>query len=291
MGFLDSMAGFLSAMGAVHTSGAAQQLFNQALIPTTMLFSWLFLRRHSTLLQIVGACIIGVGVYIVLIPVLSPANGSSASAQTLLANFIYISSNVPFAASYVFKEYAFQNLNINVIYLTQMVSIYQFFLCVALAPIQQMPGMGSENGMSLSDIWTSLGNGFTMFLTNSNAFWMLITYTLVNFVFNTTGLYLVKHGNALLNVFSFAIILPLTVLTFNLPLLGQYREDFSPSTLLGLAVVLIGFFLWRAQDLQPVREFESRVIPEGVKTAVYAFQERALLNIALPDRVCEDVSP
>jgi hypothetical protein len=36
MAFLDAFSGFLAAMGAVHTSGAIQQLLNQTLIPCTM---------------------------------------------------------------------------------------------------------------------------------------------------------------------------------------------------------------------------------------------------------------
>ena len=40
MASCDGLAGFLAAMGAVHTSGAMQQLLNQTLIPFTMLMSF-----------------------------------------------------------------------------------------------------------------------------------------------------------------------------------------------------------------------------------------------------------
>ena len=37
---------------------------------------------------------------------------------------------------------------------------------------------------------------------------------------NTTGLYLTKHGGAVLNSISFSLLLPITTILFSVPLLG-----------------------------------------------------------------------
>ena len=73
------------------------------------------------------------------------------------------------------------------------------------------------------------------------AFWLLVAYIFVNFAFNTLGLYLVKHGSSVLNAISYAIILPLTVISFCLPILGRYQESFNGLTIVGLVVSVMWF--------------------------------------------------
>lgn len=255
MGLLDCLAGFLAAMGASKTSGAAQQLLNQALIPCTMLSSFLFLGRRASLLQVGGAIVILFGAAIVIWPALDSSNFTHA-----IPIVIYFCSNIPFSASYVYKEYAFKNLEIHVIYLTQWVSTYQLLLGFLMAPFQMIPGIGSENGFSFHQIIDNFGSGVDCFLERSetckrnSAFLFLIGYCIVNFSFNTLGLFLVKNGSATFNAISYAIILPLTTLGFSVPLLGRYRESFQLVAIIGLGVVLFGFFLWKYEsiwDIEP----------------------------------------
>ena len=78
-----------------------------------------------------------------------------------------------------------------------------------------------------------------------HAFLLLIGYTGLNFLFNTLGLFLTKHGSAVLNGMSYSILLPLTTIAFSLPLLGPYQETLSPYTFGGLGLVLGGFLLYQ----------------------------------------------
>ena len=252
MGFLDCLSGFLSAMGATNVSGASQQLLNQSIIPFTMFLSYLFLNSHSTYLHIIGAMIIFLGVFIVVLP--SFHHHSSSNNTNSLSILIYFSSNIPFAFSYVFKEYGFKNLSVNVIYLTFWVAIYQLFIGFLMFPLQLLPGMGSANGMSISTIISDFYNGFICFLqlnnycNNNYTFYLLISYCIINFSFNTAGLYLVKHGSATLNSISYAIILPLTTIAFTFKILGKFHESFQKTTLYGLIIILIGFILWKSDS-------------------------------------------
>ncbi len=74
-------------------------------------------------------------------------------------------------------------------------------------------------------------------------------YCVINFVFNILGLYLVKHDGAVLSTLTNALLLPLTMLSFNLSFLGPYQETFNPMTLVGLGAVMLGFTLWRSKDI------------------------------------------
>lgn len=274
MGSLDCLAGFLAAMGASNTSGAAQQLLNQALIPCTMFASWLFLSRTSSLVQIFGAVIIFLGAWLVVIPsqVVSNDNlSTTSSVPKLIATFLYFSSNIPYSASCVYKEYGFRNLSIHVIYLTQWVSVYQLLIGFVLAPLQMLPGMGSQDGLNMNEILSGFTNGYDCFMeknqicADNHAFSSILYYCGINFVFNTLGLYLVKHGGATLNAISYAIILPLTTLAFSSHYLGKYTEPYQPNTLYGLVVVLIGFILWKFESVFNYNNYTTTSIIENEK--------------------------
>ena len=248
MGFLDCLAGFLQACGAKYTNGGVQQLLNQILIPLTMLASYIFLKKTSTYKQITGAFIIFVGAFIVILPNIINSNMGSP-----VSSLIYATSNIPYALSFCYKEHGFKNLSIHVIYLTQLVSLYQFFIGFLLAPLMAM-----VDGRTFSHTAHSFATGFNCFIGvegdvcqgNRGSFYFLTGYCLVNFAFNTLGLYLVKHNSATLNSISYAIILPITTLTFTAPFLGHYREKFNINILEGLIVVMMGFVIWKLDDTE-----------------------------------------
>jgi len=264
MGFLDSVGGFLAAMGANRTSGSLQQLLNQTLIPITMLLSWLLLGKHSTPLQLVGASLIFVGAWVVLIP----SAGEAESYYDITSNLLYFLSNIPIAFSCIYKEMGFRNLQVHVMYMTQLVSVYQLLWGFVLGVLQMLPGIGSAEGSSLSEIFDSFCSGVACFIHYNNecsskhTFWLLTGYCVLNFILNILGLYLVKHDGAVLSTLTNALLLPLTVLTFNLPLLGEYREEFNPMTVVGLGVVLVGFTLWRVRSFRD-EEAEDRLSRYG----------------------------
>jgi drug/metabolite transporter (DMT)-like permease len=251
MGFLDSVGGFLAAMGANQTSGSMQQLLNQTLIPITMLLSWLVLGKKSSGMQLIGAVLIFLGAWVVLIP--STDSSSSQSSYALISNMLYFLSNVPIAMSIIYKEMGFRNVQVHVMYMTQWVSIYQLLWGFVLGIFQLIPGVGSSEGSSLSEINSSFWSGVTCYLqldeecSSKYTFFLLSGYCVINFIFNVLGLYLVKHDGAVLSTITNALLLPLTVLTFNLSWLGPYQEEYNPLTIVGLGIVMVGFVTWRTK--------------------------------------------
>ena len=289
MGVLDCLAGFLAANGAKYTNGGVQQLLNQSLIPLTMLASYIFLKKISTVKQIIGAFIIFLGVFIVILPNIINSNMGSP-----LSSLIYAASNIPYALSFCYKEYGFKNLSIHVIYLTQLVSVYQFIIGFLLAPL-----MASLDGRTFTETAHSFTTGFNCFIGiesdacigGENSFYYLTGYCLVNFTFNTLGLYLVKLNSATLNSISYAIILPITTLTFTCPFLGRYREKFNVNILEGLIVVMIGFIIWKLDDTETdilSRQPSSVQLEMGIVVTkqpplepVVAFNERTIFPIMI----------
>eukprot|EP00965_Chrysotila_dentata_P044999 1494767-Pleurochrysis_carterae.AAC.2 len=187
----------------------------------------------------------------------------------LYAVLIYWLSNVPMACSAVYKEAAFSSEPMDVVYLTQWVSIWQMLFGFVLAPLQMLPGVGNADGVSWGTIISSFADGARCFVeadadgvcASRHTFLLLCSYVAVNFFFNTLGLWLTKHGGAVLNSISYALLLPLTTIVFSLPLLGRYQETAHAATFLGLVIVMLGFGMWRyyqlldeaaEEDLQPV---------------------------------------
>mmetsp|Transcript_82036 Transcript_82036/g.163889 ORF Transcript_82036/g.163889 Transcript_82036/m.163889 type:complete len:498 (+) Transcript_82036:230-1723(+) len=247
MAVLDCAGTFLGAMGAVGTPGQIQTLLNQALIPCTMTCSALFLRSRYTTGQYGGALTILAGALIAVAPSFIGFTGMNAGPVML-----YLASNIPMALSAVYKEHRFASDDISPLYLTQWVSIYQFLFGFLLMPLQLVPGVASAQGLTAGQTVSSFRGGWACYLERSGAcpstsagtFWLLPAYVFVNYLFNTLGLFLTKHGGANLNSISYSMLLPLATLSNALPFLGSFREDLQMSTLLGLGVVLGGFAVY-----------------------------------------------
>ena len=142
MASCDGLAGFLAAMGAVHTSGAMQQLLNQTLIPFTMLMSFILLGKMSSTQHIIGSGVILLGVGVVLAPHIFGNNTEPIMRHShtviLVSSIVYCLSNLPFAVAFVYKEFGFKDLNIHPIHLTQWVSVYQCIIGFLVMPLQMI---------------------------------------------------------------------------------------------------------------------------------------------------------
>lgn len=124
-----------------------------------------------------------------------------------------------------------------------------------LAPLQMLPGMGGPSGQTAQQIATNFRDGFrcTFDVTApgkncgfGRAGKLILIYCIVNFTFNTLGLFLTKRASAVLNSISYALVLPLTAFAFSLPQLGNFREPTSAATVQGLLVTLLGFIIYEA---------------------------------------------
>lgn len=261
MGILDSLGTFLTCLGTPYTPGSMTPLLNQLLIPFTMLVSSVWLRVGSRWQERLGAGLIVAGACISVVPGLveSRPDGSVMEARWYAILF-YALSNLPMAMSSCFKEATFEENQLDVWYLTQWVSIWQFVVSFAYMPLLTLPGFGSQEGLALHEVPIAFMDGWRCYTqqvpecADCWAFALLTGYCGVNVCFNTLGLYLTKHGSAVLNALSYSILLPFTTILFFTPLLGRYQEPLTNTacfTFLGLASALTGFaiYQWYSQNV------------------------------------------
>ena len=64
----------------------------------------------------------------------------------------------------MYKERSFKADRIDVIYLTQWVSIFQFGFGLLLAPLQHLPGVGSAQGIGMRQVAADFADGWRCFL-------------------------------------------------------------------------------------------------------------------------------
>jgi hypothetical protein len=263
MGVLDSFGTFFSAMGAVSTPGQYQLLLNQTLIPLTMLASRTFIGSRYGCKELLAASLIIAGALVTVLPGVAASNdassGTGGSQTKWYAVLIYFLSNVPMACSAVYKELKFAEANLDVWYLTQWVSFWQLLVGFLFAPALTLPGFASADGIPWTEIKSNFADGARCFLETTDecaaghAFWLLTGYCLINVLYNTLGLYLVKEGSAVLNGLSYSLVLPFSTLAFSLPFLGTNRESLRATTFVGLVTVMAGFMLYQ----HATRSFEE----------------------------------
>eukprot|EP00928_Gymnodinium_smaydae_P061049 TRINITY_DN4509_c0_g3_i2.p1 TRINITY_DN4509_c0_g3~~TRINITY_DN4509_c0_g3_i2.p1 ORF type:complete len:431 (+),score=84.43 TRINITY_DN4509_c0_g3_i2:165-1295(+) len=256
MGFLDSLGTFFTCMGTAYTPGSLTPLLNQLLIPFTMVVSAAYIRTRYSSKEMAGALLIVAGACVSVVPSLLQASASDSLGSNIrwYAVIFYAMSNVPMAMSACYKESKFDKAQLDVWYLTQWVSIFQFLVSFVYMPLLVLPGFGSQDGMSWSDVVSALSDGMDCYLervpecAEQWTFLLLTGYCGVNVCFNTLGLYLTKHGSAVLNSLSYSILLPFTTCLFFTPLLGSYQEPITTTsafTFSGLVLALAGFAVYQ----------------------------------------------
>lgn len=276
MAGLDCLGGLCAAMGAAAVAGQLQMLLNQSLVPCTMVASTVFLGTRYPWHKCVGAAIILLGALVVVAGL--PSEGHSTLASTL----VYWGSNVPMALSAVYKEHRFDK--VHVMYLTQQVSIYQFFFGFLFAPAQAVPGVATPDGVPLADVARIVAVETRNLARRQTKTLLLLGYVLANFVLNSTGLYVTKHGSAALTAIAYSILLPCTTLAFALPCLGPFQEPLRLTTLAGLVIVMAGFALYEFFGVYTKRRVVVHeaaplvvVTSPTAKDSIDAFHERIVL--------------
>lgn len=296
MGVLDSLGTFFTCLGTAYTPGSLSPLLNQLLIPFTMMISAQYIGARYGVREMLGAALIVAGACLSVVPSLITAEDDPSNDDIRwYAVVFYALSNAPMAMSACFKEATFESRTLDVWYLTQWVSIFQFLVSFLYMPLMSLPGFGSKTGMPFSEVPMAFSDGWQCFVhrvpecADHGAFWLLICYCGVNVLFSNLGLYLTKHGSAVLNSLSFSLLLPCSTCTFFMPLLGPFQEPLTKNaifTFCGLPLALIGFWTYQhfakshaaAKDV-PSPEVESCFLctePLESPRGQPSFQERVI---------------
>ena len=271
LAFLDAIGTFLTGMGSAYTPMQFQPILNQTLIPCTMLASFLVLNHRYRWQALCGSVLILGGATLSVGPTLF---GSDAIATLKTENYhwyacvIYVFSNVPMACSAVCKERIFRGTKpLDVWYLTFWVSLYQFLVTFLFVPFLAVPFIGgSTEGTPLAELPKQFVDGAKCWLGQEldcqclapgelpatagvskidcplgPPMLLVPLYTLCNFCFNTAGLFMMKHGGAVLSYISYAIILPSTTIAGS----AVFKSTVTPFTYGGLVVVMTGFGIYQ----------------------------------------------
>jgi len=264
MGGLDAVNGYFVVIGGVGTSGTMQQLLNQAIIPVTMIGSFIFLKERYSLIQIGGALLIVGGVTLSLLPSMT-STGDSGGQNIPFFNMFFLCQAIPFAASNVYKDIAFKAVDMDVWYLQFWDVFYQSLIGTCLFwvnPLLPKPANiewkdmfpAMENGaicLSGTNVITSNCGGSSTPCDACHHAWLILgIYMSVNVVYNIFILLVIKHGSATVLSIAQTIRLPLTSIAFSQNwIMGNQVEPFSQFSLYGLFIILSGLSAYRAGSL------------------------------------------
>eukprot|EP00455_Lapot_gusevi_P035260 TRINITY_DN3903_c0_g1_i1.p1 TRINITY_DN3903_c0_g1~~TRINITY_DN3903_c0_g1_i1.p1 ORF type:complete len:449 (-),score=155.54 TRINITY_DN3903_c0_g1_i1:314-1660(-) len=272
MGAMDSLSGVFMLFGGVKTSGSTQALLFQAVVPITMILSYLLLKERYKKLQMIGACIILGGVAFVLVPDFLNKSSKDDTQNDPIFNIIFLMSVVPQALSSIYKQLAFNDVDLEVNYLQYWVALWQLLVGCFLIPLNTFKFLG-DNYMPWDKLPSALINGFKCLGgVNSvvdncwsdkpinglpqcddcvGAYVPLMTYLLFNCAYNVFIALIVKHGSAALMYIIMTLRLPLINVAFALPFILDPPETIKWFTLVGLGTIIAGLGCYRYGSMAP----------------------------------------
>lgn len=248
MGAFDSLAGVMQslAISNLQAEGGLVVLLLQSAIPMSMIITKIFLKVKYRPYQYTGACVVGLGIIIALIPQLIGGNTDSASKIAIWSSVLVLSC-VPMCLSSVYKEKSLGDTEIDPIFLNVWVCVYQFALSFPL-----LIPMAYANGLTISQIPSNLLDGIKCYVnispnaanpcTQSALF--LNLYMIFNIMFNILIIALLKFGSSNMLWLCLTIQVPVANLVFGIPSMPGY----APVTWeagVGLVVIMAGLIAYR----------------------------------------------
>jgi drug/metabolite transporter (DMT)-like permease len=277
MGALDALAGLFMLFGGTKTSGSTQALLLQAVIPFTMILSYIALKERYKKLQYIGATVILGGVAFVLVPK-SLSSDSSGEENNFLFNMIFLMSNLPTAMSSVYKQIAFnQDLDVN--FLQAWVALWQVVFGFALAPVNSLKFLGSAY-VPIDEIPNAMWNGMkclagiNTIVTNcgSSDFpcddcvgsWIPLTeYLAFNMLYNVAIVLVIKYAGANLLYFIMTLRLPLVQIVFSIRFINDPPDSFKWYSIVGLLFIISGLIAYRYSSTRKAKEADEGSKDEG----------------------------
>lgn len=304
-----------SLFGAVHTSGSNQALFTNAVIPVTMVLSYLILKQKFRLSQCIGAAIIMLGIVTVLLPQmfpsLAPSNdtvnqdddddiGGDDNSDLPLFNLLFILSVIPGALSSIYKEMAFVAIDIDANYLQAWVSLWQTIFGFALIPLNTLSFLGPQS-VKWSELISSFINGMWCLLgynlihpphctrhhipesplptcDDCHGAWIpIVLYIVFNLLFNVFTVLLIKYGSSTLMFIIMTLRMPLVQLAFTMRMFSDPPDSFGWSAGTGLILILIGLGCYRYSGKK-----KKSTLPAKAKVVVDEEGEMNVEALSLP---------
>ena len=232
-------------------TGATQQLLLQLTIPVTMIASVVVLKTRYSLGQYIGATIIIGGIVVDVIPAfLDPDSDLAADSPFWL--MIYLSSVIPFAFSYTYKEIIFKGVDMNIFYLMAQDTNFQFLFNLFFTPVDAIPKFGSSP--NLASVYSNIYYGFLCFFgvdslpgdECAGTWYLLVEYAFFNVAINLCLLFLLQQDSAAFMFLAMTITVPIANICFSFEwVMGQYATPLSWYDIVALIVIVFGLLLYR----------------------------------------------
>lgn len=264
MGGLEAMALASGMAAAAVLPGALLSILTQVYLLWQLAFSWLFLKKKYSAIQLLGCLLVALGVAIV---VASGSGAGSEMGRVGLWPLLLILSTAFSAGASILKEFVFRDASENLkggsidlfvvnSYGSGFQALFVFLLLPILSKLKgieffQLPQYFNEGAGCLFN-FGKIGTGC------EGAPLLPSLYVLANLAFNISALHLLKTSSAVLASLTLTLAVPLTIAAFTLPLplLGK-PASLPPGFFLGSLVLIAGLALYNilgAQKKVPVKE-------------------------------------
>eukprot|EP00003_Mantamonas_plastica_P030638 TRINITY_DN7696_c0_g1_i1.p1 TRINITY_DN7696_c0_g1~~TRINITY_DN7696_c0_g1_i1.p1 ORF type:complete len:341 (-),score=108.64 TRINITY_DN7696_c0_g1_i1:665-1687(-) len=251
MAALDSLNAILGTIPAPKLPGALQVVLSQTIIPFNMIMSYFYLKARYVKTHYIGVFFIIAGVLVAMIPNFENSSGQSAGFIWIL---MFIVSNIPGAASNVYKENKLKAMDMDVWYFNAWVALFQLIFGFATFPTVFSDLLSGGAPIKPSEMGVYLENATKCFFgVNSlpgddceGTFVIFLFFIAFNMTFNISMLLVFKHGSATLAVVASALRVALSEIEFTICFIaGPVCHALSMYDVISLFVLLAGIVCYK----------------------------------------------
>eukprot|EP01006_Ploeotia_vitrea_P052961 TRINITY_DN67743_c9_g1_i2.p1 TRINITY_DN67743_c9_g1~~TRINITY_DN67743_c9_g1_i2.p1 ORF type:complete len:352 (+),score=26.09 TRINITY_DN67743_c9_g1_i2:312-1367(+) len=268
----DALSDLLSSIGGVNTLGSMQTLLQQTQLVFVLILAYFALQRRYSVWQILGCTVIIGGAVLAIIPqFVNEHKAKKAGKETTQGiwyfTVVYFVSNIPKSFSYVGKEWCFQQMVLDVMWVSCLVSWMQLGLAWVFYPITTIHVFG---GVPFDKVGHVMKDGFRCFFGDINVIvhdhggyhqcssyvtYITLAFSISGFLAGVSQLYVMQRASSALMITATVVGLPLANLAFCIkPFMGNAVEAVNKWDVAGLCVVVAGFIGYSFAEYKKTQE-------------------------------------
>ncbi|KAG2394201.1 hypothetical protein C9374_003965 [Naegleria lovaniensis] len=273
MGIMDSLNVLISTIPSALVSGPVNVLMSQSVVFINMVASFVFLHFRYNVYHIGGVILVMIGITIDIFPLFANTSGGDDPNAWLWILLLFV-SNIPAAASNVYKEKYLKEANLDVFYLNSWVALYQFIfglmsVFTVFIPLPDSPYVDPANLYEY--MWSGIKCffGFNSVLSDQcDFFWLVfMVFICFNMTYNILLLVVFKRGSSTLAVVASVARLALSNFGFLIKFLAgeAYLEALSPFDIIALVILILGIIIYSltsekiADKHDPIRKVYAKI--------------------------------
>jgi drug/metabolite transporter (DMT)-like permease len=249
----DAIAGVLVLIPASNVNGELLVLMLQGVVPATMLFSILILKKSFSMTHYIGTFLIIIGIVINTLPTLDSDDKSTPLVTNmwyLLPLFLY---SIPAALSGICQEIALTP-GMDISFVQLWVAFFQFLIGIALAPLTfllQSPGVSlsqlPQNFVDGCKCWLPYVHFSDMSSDCNDAFLAALAYFCLCIAFNVLINLVVKYSSAATMVVANTVAVPLQFILFTIkiPFFNEVKSDSHFLNWVACAITVAGLVCYQ----------------------------------------------